>query len=60
MSRLPGDFGTFLALTGFPLKGQDAIKLKMVDGFVSHNTDHESHMQEVIYAKDSSNPLTAA
>jgi len=30
-SRLPGDLGTFLMLTGFPLAGRDAIELKMAD-----------------------------
>mgnify|MGYP002630263268 CR=1 FL=1 len=30
-SRLPGDFGTFLMLTGFPITGNDAIALKMAD-----------------------------
>jgi len=30
-SRLPGDIGTFLVLTGYPIKGKDAIDLKIAD-----------------------------
>ena len=48
MSRLPGDFGTFLTLTGFPISGKDAIKLKMAEGFIGHHKDHEYHMQDVL------------
>lgn len=31
LSRLPHEFGTFLALTGMPIHGTDAAKLKLVD-----------------------------
>ena len=31
LSRLPQEFGTFLALTGMPIHGTDAAKLKLVD-----------------------------
>lgn len=30
-SRLPGDLGTFLVLTGIPFSGQDAINFKLAD-----------------------------
>ena len=33
-SRMPGDFGTFLALTGFPMTGKDAIELEIADALV--------------------------
>jgi enoyl-CoA hydratase/carnithine racemase len=31
LSRLPGEVGTFLALTGLPMIGIDAKELKLVD-----------------------------
>jgi len=34
LSRLPNDFGTFLALTGMPIHGTDAAQLGLVDGIV--------------------------
>ena len=34
LSRLPSEFGTFLALTGLPIHGTDAAKLGLVDGVV--------------------------
>ena len=33
-SRLPGDFGTFLALTGIPISGKDSIKLGVADALI--------------------------
>ena len=33
-SRLPGDFGTFLALTGLPMTGRDALELKIADALI--------------------------
>ena len=34
LSRLPHDFGTFMALTGLPIHGTDAAKLNLVDGIL--------------------------
>jgi len=34
LSRLPNEFGTFLALTGMPIHGTDAAKLKLVDSLL--------------------------
>jgi len=34
LSRLPGEFGTFLALTGMRVDGSDAIKLGLAHGAV--------------------------
>ena len=60
MSRLPGEFGTFLQLTGFPVSGKDAIKMGIADGMVDHLHDHEFHMQDVITSMDPSSMMTAA
>ena len=34
LSRLPNEFGTFLALTGMSIHGTDAAKVKLVDGII--------------------------
>ena len=34
LSRLPNEFGTFLALTGLPIHGADAAKVNLVEGIV--------------------------
>lgn len=60
MSRLPGEFGTFLMLTGWPISGQDAIELKLADGHVDNIKDHEYFMADNIYNLDTTGLLTAA
>ena len=32
LSRLPSEFGTFMALTGLPIKGADAYRAGLVEG----------------------------
>ena len=34
LSRLPDDFGTFMALTGMPVHGEDAKRVGLVDNVV--------------------------
>lgn len=34
LSRLPGELGTFLAVTGMPLSGVDAVELSITDQFI--------------------------
>ena len=41
LSRLPHDFGTFMALTGLPIHGTDAAKLNLVDGILQSNINVE-------------------
>lgn len=59
MSRLPGEFGTFLILTGWPMTGQDAIELGLADGHVDNIKEHEYHMADNIYNLDSTGLLSA-
>lgn len=58
-SRLPGDFGTFLALTGMPITGKDAIRLKLADNLVDLPRGHEIDMKDIVYSMDSSSMITA-
>ena len=44
MSRMPGEFGTFMALTGMSIRGSDAAVIDIARGIV-HNT--ENYSQEV-------------
>lgn len=44
MSRLKGEFGTFMALTGLSIHGPDAIKLDIARGVVNNP---EEYSQEV-------------
>ena len=53
-SRLPGDFGTFLTLTGMPFTGKDAIRLKLADTQIDEPLEHELEMQNIVYALDPS------
>ena len=36
LSRMPGEFGTFMALTGLPIHGTDAARIELTKGIV-HN-----------------------
>lgn len=51
LSRLPHDFGTFLALTGMPIHGTDAAKLKLVDGILQKSRYVEESVADVIYSQ---------
>ena len=50
LSRLPSEFGTFLALTGMPIHGTDAAKLKLVDGLLQNTLHVYEDVADVIYA----------
>jgi enoyl-CoA hydratase len=34
LSRMPGEFGTFMALTGLPIHGSDAARIELANGVV--------------------------
>jgi len=51
-SRLPGDFGTFLLLTGWPLTGKDAIKLGMADSLIEIPETYEHEICDTVLAMD--------
>ena len=61
-SRLPGDFGTFLALTGMPLTGKEAIDLKLADSLIQIPKTYELEVQDIVNSMDPTwlpNALTA-
>ena len=58
-SRLPGDLGTFLALTGIPLSGKDALDLKLADSFIEIPRTYEYEAAEIITSMDPSSIHTA-
>jgi enoyl-CoA hydratase/carnithine racemase len=58
-SRLPGDFGTFLALTGLPISGKDAIRLGLADTQIDMPKEHEFEMADLVFSLDPASMLTA-
>ena len=52
LSRLPGELGTFLALTGFPVQGKDAADLKIVDDLIHKTEYYEDHLRDIVDALD--------
>lgn len=59
-SRLPGDFGTFLLLTGWPVTGKDAIKLGMADSLIEVPESYEHEVFEIGQAMDPTSMPTSA
>ena len=51
-SRLPGDFGTFLALTGIPISGKDSIKLGVADALIEIPQTYENEITGIVMAMD--------
>ena len=51
LSRLPSEFGTFLALTGLPIHGADAAKLKLVDGVLQQSKEVDGDLADIIYSQ---------
>jgi hypothetical protein len=52
LSRLPGEIGTFLALTGFPITGIDAREFGIADQLVHYSAAYEEEMAEILLAMD--------
>jgi len=50
LSRLPSEFGTFLALTGLPIHGTDAAKLKLVDGILQTTKGVNEEVADAVYS----------
>jgi enoyl-CoA hydratase/carnithine racemase len=50
LSRLPNELGTYLALTGLPLNGVDAVELKLVDNLVHETFELEYDVADIIKA----------
>jgi enoyl-CoA hydratase/carnithine racemase len=49
-SRMPGDFGTFLLLTGMPFTGQDAIRMGMADKMIQEPQTYEDEIIDAMIA----------
>jgi enoyl-CoA hydratase/carnithine racemase len=41
MSRMPGEFGTFMALTGLSIRGSDAAVIDIARGIVKNTEDYD-------------------
>lgn len=52
LSRLPGEIGTFLALTGFPITGIDAKEFGIADELVHYSGAFEEEVAETLYAME--------
>lgn len=52
LSRLPGEVGTFLALTGLPISGIDAKQFGIADEIVHSNPTYEEDVTEILMAMD--------
>jgi enoyl-CoA hydratase len=50
LSRLPREFGTFMALTGLPIKGADAMRIGLVDNLIDSPADYEHYVAEAVEA----------
>ena len=52
LSRLPGEFGTFLALTGMRVDGSDAIKLRLAHGAVQDPLLLQEEVGEIVRSQE--------
>ncbi len=50
LSRLPNEIGTFLALTGLPLMGADAMEFKLADSLVHESKECEKDVAEYFHS----------
>lgn len=50
--RLPGDFGTFLVLTGTQISGMDAIRLGMADQLVEIPKTYEDEVYNIVLSME--------
>jgi enoyl-CoA hydratase/carnithine racemase len=50
LSRLPNEVGTFLALTGLPLVGIDAMEYNLVDELIHLTKGYEEEIQDIVRA----------
>ena len=52
LSRLPGELGTFLAITGFPMTGIDAKELGIADSLVHYSQAYEEEITDILFAME--------
>lgn len=48
LSRLPGEIGTFLALTGLPITGVDAKELGLTNDIIHNPHEYETEIQDAM------------
>jgi enoyl-CoA hydratase/carnithine racemase len=53
-SRMPGDFGTFLTLTGMSMSGKDAIKIGLAEALIEEPSTYEHEVADILNAMDPS------
>ena len=51
-ARLPGDFGTFLVLTGTPMTGKDAIRLGIADALIEIPETYDAEVKDIVASLD--------
>lgn len=56
LSRLPGEIGTFLALTGLPITGVDAKEFGIVEEVVHYSEPYEEKVANVLMSMDFPTP----
>ena len=52
LSRLPSEFGTFMALTGLPIKGADASQVGLVDGVLEAACNYDMEVADVVLGQE--------
>jgi enoyl-CoA hydratase/carnithine racemase len=52
LSRLPGEIGAFLAITGFQLNGIDAKEIGIAESLVHSSESYEETMSDILLAMD--------
>ena len=52
LSRLPGEIGTFLALTGLPITGIDAKEFGIADELVHYSSAFEEDLTDILFSME--------
>lgn len=52
LSRLPGELGTYLALTGNPLSGAEAAELGLVEDLIHKTEDYDNELRDIVDSMD--------
>lgn len=51
-NTMPGDFGTFMALTGLPIHGSDACRMKLTEGVVQDPKYYAEEVADVLHSQE--------
>jgi enoyl-CoA hydratase/carnithine racemase len=52
LSRLPGEIGTFLGVTGLPITGIDAVQFRIADKLVHLANEYEQEVIDIVYGME--------